>query len=78
MPILINYNVCDGAEGCPSVQICTSNALTYDQGAKKVIYDRERCWNCGTCVNYCGQIALYFAETDEELALIQEEMEKLG
>ncbi|KKM09261.1 hypothetical protein SY88_19750 [Clostridiales bacterium PH28_bin88] len=74
MPILINYQACDGSPDCPPIKWCTSAALSYDPDEKKVKYDREKCSNCGTCANWCGPGAIYFVETDEDLEFLRKEM----
>ena len=67
MPVAVDYHICDGVEGCPAVTICDANALHFDQQTGRVEYDREKCRDCGTCVNYCAPGAVMHVETDEEL-----------
>ncbi|MHB1419604.1 MAG: hypothetical protein ACYCX4_08445 [Bacillota bacterium] len=74
MPILIDASRCDQSPDCPSVKWCISGALSYDTQLGQLKYDREACSNCGTCMSWCGPGAIYFAETDEEIAFIKEEL----
>lgn len=67
MAIKINYKKCcwkDGkctscgcgsskCEGC--VEVCPVGALKRE---KKVIYDKEKCINCGACVQACKHNAI--------------------
>ncbi len=66
MPILLDYNLCDGVEGCPAVSICDADALYFDSRTRRVEYDKEKCRNCGTCANYCGPSAVLHVPTEEE------------
>ncbi|MHB1125657.1 MAG: hypothetical protein ACYC2T_01675 [Bacillota bacterium] len=76
MPIIIDKVLCDQSPDCPSVKWCISGALHHDPVSGKLEYDRETCSNCGTCMSWCGPGAIYFAETDEELLFLEEELRK--
>lgn len=76
MPILLDYNLCDGVDGCPAVRICDAEALYFDATTSRVEYDKEKCRNCGTCVNYCGMSAVMYAPTEEEWEEIRSLMEQ--
>ena len=66
MPVVVDYGLCDGVEGCPAVTICDAGALYYDSATKRVEYDRSSCRDCGTCANYCAPAAIMYAATEEE------------
>jgi TPP-dependent indolepyruvate ferredoxin oxidoreductase alpha subunit len=66
MPVIIDYNLCDGIEGCPSIRICDAEALYFDPVSHRVEYDKAKCRDCGTCSNYCGMGAVLHAATEEE------------
>ena len=71
MPVVVDYSLCDGVEGCPAVKICDAGALYFDRDTGRVEYDRERCRNCGTCAHYCGPGAVMHVATDEEWRELQ-------
>ena len=75
MPILIDYNLCDGVEGCSAIRICDAEALYFDSAGGRVEYDKEKCRNCGTCSNYCGMGAILHVPTDEEWQEVKAMME---
>lgn len=66
MPVVVDYRICDGVEGCPAVGICDAGALHFDAAKGRVEYDRERCRDCGTCVHYCAPGAVMHVGTEEE------------
>ncbi len=66
MPVVVDYNLCDGVEGCPAVSICDAEALFFDPATKTVKYDLDKCRDCGTCANYCAPGAVMHAGTREE------------
>ena len=66
MPVVVDYHICDGVEGCPAVTICDANALYYSSETGRVEYDLDRCRSCGTCVQYCAPGAVMHVETEEE------------
>ncbi|GAV25586.1 hypothetical protein ciss_15190 [Carboxydothermus islandicus] len=77
MPIYIDLDLCDQNEDCPAATYCLYGALYFDHSENKLKYDREKCQNCGTCVNHCGPGALYYAKDDEELNMLVEELKRL-
>lgn len=66
MPVVVDYSICDNAEGCPAVSICDAGALYFDTKKRRVGYDREKCRDCGTCMNYCGPAAVMHVPSEEE------------
>ncbi|AVX21550.1 MAG: 4Fe-4S binding protein [Bacillota bacterium] len=77
MPIYIDKKLCDQNKDCPAATYCVPLALRYDKERGEIVYDREKCMSCGTCVVHCGPGAIYFAQDDEELALLVEELKRL-
>lgn len=77
MPVIIDYNLCDGVEDCPAVRICDADALYFDSVTGRVEYNEEKCRDCGTCANYCGPNAVLHVPTEEEwleiMAMTQEQ-----
>ncbi|MFZ5641322.1 MAG: 4Fe-4S binding protein [Bacillota bacterium] len=77
MPIYIDRDVCDQNKDCPAAAYCVPLALQYDDKTGQITYDREKCKDCGTCLNHCGPGALYQYNDDEELALLKEELARM-
>jgi NAD-dependent dihydropyrimidine dehydrogenase PreA subunit len=73
MPVFINISecTCDDLSGCPSIYMCDADALTYDVENDTILYDKDTCWECQTCVKYCEENMIYYAETDEGITEIK-------
>jgi thioredoxin len=76
MPVLVNYTKCNCAPHCFAANACPNNALHVDKTALKVWVEADNCGTCpGPCLNFCDSIALKFAPTLEELAILQKELD---
>lgn len=60
MPIVVKER-CPQDHPCPSVALCPANALSQD-GFEAPAIDKNKCTDCGLCVNTCP----YQALTDEK------------
>ncbi len=77
MPIYIDRSACDQNKDCPAAAYCIPLALQFDPKTETIVYDPEKCKNCGTCLNHCGVGALYLYNDEEELAMLKEELARM-
>lgn len=77
MPIYLDRDVCDQNKDCPAAAYCVPLALQFDSKTGKIVYDKEKCKGCGTCLNYCGPGAIYLYNDEEELAILKEELARI-
>ncbi len=66
MPIVLDRSLCDSVPDCPAVRICDAEALRFDPVSGFILYDRQKCRDCGTCSNYCGMNAILHVPSEEE------------
>ena len=66
MPVIIDYNLCDGVQDCAAIRMCDAEALFFDASTGRIEYDKGKCRNCGTCANYCGPSAILHVPSEEE------------
>jgi thioredoxin 1 len=74
MPVLINYNICDMAAGCPVIQVCPTGAWSYSKERKRPVVDNSKCNDCRLCIKGCPARAVLFALTKQGLSVLQEEI----
>jgi len=74
MPVLINYNMCDMAAGCPVIKMCPTGAWSYSQERKRPIIDNSKCNDCKVCIKACPARAVLFAVSEEGLRALSEEI----
>lgn len=74
MPVLINYNMCDMAEGCPIIKTCSAGAWSYSKERKRPVVDNSKCNDCKVCIKACPARAVLFAVSEEGLRALSEEI----
>lgn len=75
MPPIINFNKCDNSPECDAVKVCPVKAISYDQKKQKIVIDKDKCINCGLCVNTCQAGALKMV-SNEDYEDSQKQIEK--
>lgn len=74
MPVLINYNMCDMAAGCPVIKMCPTKAWSYSEERKRPVVDNSKCNDCKACIKACPARAVLFALSEEGLRALSEEI----
>lgn len=74
MPVLINYNMCDRAAGCPVIKLCPTGAWSYSEERKRPVVDNSKCDDCKLCIKGCPARVVLFALTEEGLSILEEEI----
>lgn len=64
MPVIVKER-CPQNHPCPSVSLCPVNALTQN-GFDAPTLDKDKCIDCGVCVDYCPYQALTSGEEREK------------
>lgn len=75
MSVLINFKICDNAEECGGIEVCTSGAISWDDKDKTIKIDNSKCTSCGLCEKACGVEAIKVAKTDKEYQKIKKEFD---
>jgi len=76
MPVLVNYNKCNCAPTCFASNACPYDALHVDKTALRVFVEADKCGTCpAPCLNFCDAVALKYAPTLDELAIMQQELD---
>ncbi len=75
MSVLINFKICDNAPECGGIAICPTGALSWDEENETIKIDNDKCISCGSCERECPIGAIRVAQTDEEYAKLQKEID---
>lgn len=76
MSVLINFKICDNAKECGGIEVCPTEALSWDEENKTIKIDNEKCISCGACERNCPIGAIVVANTEEEYLKKKKEIEK--
>lgn len=76
MAVLVNYKICDNAEECGGIAVCSTGALFWDAEEKMIKTDNNLCISCGICEKECPVGALLVADTKESYAELSKVIEK--
>ena len=66
MSVLINFKICDNAKECGGIEVCPTNALSWDSENETIKIDNEKCISCGACERECPIGAIIVTKTEEE------------
>ena len=75
MAVLINFKMCDNAPECSGIAVCPTGALSWDEENQTIKIDNDKCISCGSCERECPIGAIRVAQTDEEYAKLQKEID---
>ena len=75
MPVLINFKICDNAKECGGIAECPTGALFWDEEAKGIKIDNEKCISCEKCVAACPVEAIFVAGNEKEYRKIEKEVD---
>ena len=76
MSVLINFKICDNAKECEGIEVCPTEALSWDEENETIKIDNDRCISCGACERNCPIGAISVAHTEEEYEKKKEEIEQ--
>ena len=76
MSVLINFKICDNAKECGGIEVCPTEALSWDEENETIKIDNDRCISCGACERNCPIGAISVAHTEEEYEKKKEEIEQ--
>ena len=74
MPIIINIKICDNSRDCSGIEVCTPEALHWNNNKEIILIDETKCTLCGICENACPVGAIRLAKTQVEYELIKKEV----
>lgn len=74
MSVLINFKICDNAKECGGIEVCPTNALSWDSENETIKIDNEKCISCGACERECPIGAIIVTKTEEEYKQKEEEI----
>lgn len=75
MPVLVNHDKCNCMPNCFAAMACPNDALHMNMTLNQVTVEPDKCGECpGKCLNFCDSVALKFAPTLVELAIMRKEM----
>ncbi|MEE0865920.1 MAG: 4Fe-4S dicluster domain-containing protein [Clostridia bacterium] len=76
MSVLINFKICDNAKECGGIEVCPTEALSWDEENETIKIDNEKCISCGTCERNCPIGAISVTHTEEEYSKKKQEIEE--
>ena len=66
MPVFVNFKICDNADVCSGVEVCTTGAMYWDEKEGSVKTDNTKCISCDSCVESCPAGAIRVAHNEYE------------
>lgn len=74
MPPIINFNICDNSADCNGITACPQGVFVWDDKNRTIKIEKERCIDCGACVNFCSVNAIRYAKNEQERKQIEDEI----
>lgn len=73
MSVFINFKICDNAEECSGIEVCTTGALLWEEKEETVKTDNTKCISCEACLEACPAGAILVAHNlNEEKQIIKD------
>jgi len=76
MAVLVNFKICDNAKECSGIEVCPTQALSWDEKEETIVIDNNKCISCGACETACPIGAFSVARDDEEYKRLEKEIEE--
>lgn len=76
MAVLVNFKICDNAKECGGIEVCPTNALSWNEEKETIEIDNNKCISCGLCEKECPIGAIAVAKTDEEYNKTKKEIDE--
>lgn len=78
--VIINRNICDNAPECSGIEVCPNGALYWNEEAKTIAYNAEKCVDCGSCADPvaggCPVGAILWGYDDEDYDKKKQDVEE--
>lgn len=75
MAVLVNFKICDNAKECSGIEVCPTQAISWDEEKQSIVIDNDKCVSCGACETACPIGAFSVARNEEEYKKIKKEIE---
>lgn len=75
MAVLVNFKICDNAKECSGIEVCPTQAISWDEEKQSIVIDNDKYVSCGACETACPIGAFSVARNEEEYKKIKKEIE---